>query len=1792
VRGYALVLVIFLIAAGSIAMAPAILAAPQNNDKLVVTEVIGNIQVDVAQSTPATCFAGANIPVLQLDFTQLAPGPNTLDFLEVQYSGTDPADVTVGTLWRDDGDHLFNPATDMMVGAPVPGVPFTWGAMAEPIAIGVGITQTYFVQIQTDNGATIGNIVDGLILPGGMILQVGGPNLLIMDPNDPPDFCTIISNIGPPQAVYGYVKLADMVTPVPGATVTVLDTATGESLNDVSDALGRYDVDMNDLLFGYANGDFVEVTTPAPNQGYNSTNLIVPSGGQQVDVIVDDTPPLINFTIAAPLYVNTQGTFGGTTPPVNMQSQVWDQNIAAAAMGVRNEDTGTQPNETYYVSYNFTTTDGNFNWDGSWYFIAGGGNEEIVTATFSDAFGTDTLVFGEINGASNSGDVIGYTASHYVVFDQFGVYQSTWITQGTLSMSDDVQIFPGGADTFRPYIYEGGQGYIAGVNTYTFVVTPVLNNYPIVDGRYTVVTAAIDMAQNSNWTNEADGNPIITVDNYAPDADATGPAGSNVYAFDVEYNFNDVVAPNLAPTSPVVNVTLWYSFNAGAWALYGTDPTPGDGLFPVDVTLTGDGTYDWWMVSWDMTDNHELGLPMIEATTIVDTLGPTINPTTVNINYINNQGTFGGTPPPVMVTTSVTDPNLATAAWGIRNNLQVGNSTLYFTCNFTIDPSTHQWDGSWYFIENVLVTANLAPEIMMTDLAVFGDLNNATINTGDVIGYVLPNYYAVFDAAGTYQAIYDSMGTLDYGDDTQVMGLGPADYFRAFRYDEGDGFVATALNRFDPEQVGNEMTLQILPIPDGDYAVITSAMDAVGNTAWRNESDGDPVITVDNYAPDADATGPAGSTVYAFDVEYNFVDVIAPNGAVPSPVVNVTLWYSYNAGVWTLYGTDPTPGDGLFPVNVTLIGDGTYDWYMVSWDATDNHELGLPVIEATTIVDTLGPTINPTLVDLFYINNQGTFGGTPPPMTVTTSVNDPNLAVAAWGIRNNLQVGNSTIYFSCNFTMDPSVYQWQGTWYFIENVLVTANIAPEIMMTDYSVFGDLNNASINTGDVIGNVLPNYYAVFDAAGAYQAIYDTMGTLDYGDDTQVMGLGPADYFRAFRYDEGDGFVATALNRFDPEQVGNEMTLQILPIPDGDYAVVTSAMDDLGNRAWRNETDGDPVITVDNYAPDADATGPAISGALGFDVTYTFTDVMAPNGAIQSPIVNVTLWFSFNAGPWTLYGIDSTPGDGLFPVVVGAEGTYDWFMVSWDATDNHELGLPVIEATTIVDIGLPLIGPTTVNTSYVNSQGTWNGIAPPVQISTSYVEPNVEIASIGIRNFDSGAQPNNTYYATYNFTASPTSWDWNCMWYFLSGAGNSELVTVTYSEAYVGDIIVWGEYNGANPPGFVYGNNLPPNYLLFQPGPVVVLYSTMGTIDVSDDAMMLPLPGDNFRPYIYEGGVGYITGFNLYPLLPIDPVLTGIPIIDGQYTVVVGVLDTAGNSNYTNEADGNPVITVDTIQPALTTEYVISVDGGTAGAVDTGDTLTIWVNVTDVNEDATCIINVDVDEVGFPDQAVAGLAYMGAGVWQCTYVVQGPAFTVSNIDVSFRDLAQNLVDAPDNATYNIYGLFTLNYAAGWNLVGIPVLNPVVGGVAFTNAYNFTQAGATMVSKWDFATQGYINFIAGFHLPGEPRDFALMPDEAYWIWMPAAGSIAFDGDLPGPRNVAVNGPGWNMVSYMDPVNVGDVETDWAPFVTCGAYDDIAYYDTGTSTFVHYIFPGTVMNLVPGRGYFVWSDIPAAIIY
>lgn len=170
-------------------------------------------------------------------------------------------------------------------------------------------------------------------------------------------------------------------------------------------------------------------------------------------------------------------------------------------------------------------------------------------------------------------------------------------------------------------------------------------------------------------------------------------------------------------------------------------------------------------------------------------------------------------------------------------------------------------------------------------------------------------------------------------------------------------------------------------------------------------------------------------------------------------------------------------------------------------------------------------------------------------------------------------------------------------------------------------------------------------------------------------------------------------------------------------------------------------------------------------------------------------------------------------------------------------------------------------------------------------------------------------------------------------------------------------------------------------------------------------------------------------------------------------------------------------------------------------------------------------------------------------------------------------------------------LTLTPGWNLISFPILQLKINGATITCADDLaTATNCTMLSKWDSSSQKYINYIAGFNLPTDPENFAIGDDDGIFVWWDESYEIMFSltGYERGPRNVHLL-PGWNIVGY-NRLTVGNAETDWSGQVSCGGLDDICWYD-GT-TFMHYIFPGTEMALVPTRGYFVWSDNEAWLSY
>ena len=167
-------------------------------------------------------------------------------------------------------------------------------------------------------------------------------------------------------------------------------------------------------------------------------------------------------------------------------------------------------------------------------------------------------------------------------------------------------------------------------------------------------------------------------------------------------------------------------------------------------------------------------------------------------------------------------------------------------------------------------------------------------------------------------------------------------------------------------------------------------------------------------------------------------------------------------------------------------------------------------------------------------------------------------------------------------------------------------------------------------------------------------------------------------------------------------------------------------------------------------------------------------------------------------------------------------------------------------------------------------------------------------------------------------------------------------------------------------------------------------------------------------------------------------------------------------------------------------------------------------------------------------------------------------------------------------------MNLTVGWNLISFPVEEPELNNMKVTKASDmFNITNCTELAIWNANSQNYTIYIPGFNLPTDPENFDIGEDDSLFIWMVVNQSYLVEGYKPSNRYVSLK-TGWNMIAYKNLV-AKDVMI-WANQITAGPFDDICYYDN--ETFIHYIFPGTEMMLMSGRGYFVWSDIDTWLIY
>ncbi len=180
------------------------------------------------------------------------------------------------------------------------------------------------------------------------------------------------------------------------------------------------------------------------------------------------------------------------------------------------------------------------------------------------------------------------------------------------------------------------------------------------------------------------------------------------------------------------------------------------------------------------------------------------------------------------------------------------------------------------------------------------------------------------------------------------------------------GVMATPTVEFDASVLG-----------EGVYDFYSIGTDAMGNAeSAPSAPDYDAKVEVDATAPATHLDDPGLYHIDSFfDVTYT---VESEDG---SGVAQVELYYSYEGGAWTSYGLF-TSSDPLEFDTAGTGGDGVYDFYTIGVDVAGNVEAAPVDPDASTTVDTSGPTVASFLI------NGGDAHTNDPAVTLDISVSD------------------------------------------------------------------------------------------------------------------------------------------------------------------------------------------------------------------------------------------------------------------------------------------------------------------------------------------------------------------------------------------------------------------------------------------------------------------------------------------------------------------------------------------------------------------------------------------------------------------------------------------------------------------------------------------------------------------------------------------------------------------------------------------------------------------------------------
>jgi hypothetical protein len=429
------------------------------------------------------------------------------------------------------------------------------------------------------------------------------------------------------------------------------------------------------------------------------------------------------------------------------------------------------------------------------------------------------------------------------------------------------------------------------------------------------------------------------------------------------------------------------------------------------------------------------------------------------------------------------------------------------------------------------------------------------------------------------------------------------------------------------------------PQGDGYYEFYTIAVDRAGNAEAAPEN-ADAQAGVDTASPVSavDSVKPYWQNSVPFTITVTAGDPVPPNGATPSGLDQVQLFYRYSPdnstwNLWKLYGIDDgEPWSWTFDA---LDGDGFYEFYSVAKDTALNVELAPERGDLNRGVDTTPPVSSLNPIELYWQNA----GMVPFEITATASDPAPASGASPSGLKQvelyyRYSTDNATWGEWLSYGVDrEESWSWifdasRGDGYYefctmAADVALNVEVAPER--------ADLNLGVDTTPPTTVHEL---HGVLGGAGWWRSAVEVT----------LSGVGQTLY----RVDGGDWQTYTS---------------PFLISGDGIHSVDYYSVDISGN----DEEPKSVEIRIDKLPP---VTSHELSGTAGdagwwvSDVTVTLST--ADDTSLTGDVSGVDYTeYSINGGEWTTY---------LDPILIHGDGVYIVDYRSLDIAGSEEADKPI--------------------------------------------------------------------------------------------------------------------------------------------------------------------------------------------------------------------------------------------------------------------------------------------------------------------------------------------------------------------------------------------------------------------------------------------------------------------------------------------------------------------------------------